>query len=193
MPAILSEPATAVYLILFAFVLVTGAMAARNQDRSSLVRCGLAIAVLLIVYLLDRTNESPYEQAVRRINAMAQAADSKNPDAFVEHVADSVEYRGSDRPTRLTKAELKASPFWDLLRHNSVRVAVWNFEKDPEKQTDDAIDIRFGAKGESGGTLVLLDMVATFRKQPDGTWKLEGFASYKHQSKELFPIPNLGR
>ena len=53
MPTFLSDPAPAFYLVLFGFVVVTGAIAARNQDRKSLLRFAAALAVLLIVFLID--------------------------------------------------------------------------------------------------------------------------------------------
>jgi hypothetical protein len=196
MPTVLTDPAPALYLILLAIVLVLGAILARYQDRRSLIRFGIALAVLLLLYLIDKTNESPREEAVRRIQAMAQAADQKQPDAFVEHVAETVEYRGStEKPTRLTKAELRASPFWEMLRQWDVRVAVWDFSRDDVKAVDEnTMEIGFSAKGEAQGKPIPLYMRATFRKQPDGAWKLAAFASYKFERHdEPFPIPNLGR
>lgn len=192
MPLFLADPPPALYLVLLAIALVTGALAARNQDRRSLIRFGIALAILLAVRFIDKANDSPYEEAVRRVQAMAQAADAKSPDAFVEHMADSIEYRGSNTPTRVTKQEFRRHPFWDMLRHNDVRVAVWNFSL-PEEQPADGVEVKFSAKGESGGSPVMMDIRAVFRKQADGSWKLAGFTSHKYGSNELFPIPNLGR
>lgn len=192
MPVLLADPPPALYLVLLAIAVVTGALAARNQDRRSLIRFAVALAVLLAFYLIDKTNESPYEEAVRRVQAMAQAADAKNPEAFVEHMADSIEYRGSGNPTRITNQEFRTHPFWAMLRHNDVRVAVWNFSL-PEDQPADGLEVKFSAKGESGGSPAMMDIRAQFRKQQDGAWKLAGFTSYKYASNELFPIPNLGR
>ena len=193
MPTFLTNPSTAVYLVLFAFALVTGALVARNQDRRSLIRFGIALAVLLAVYLMDKANESPYEEAVRRITAMAQAANARNPEAFGEHVADTVEYRGSEQPVRLTKRELRTSPFWGLLRQYRPRITVWDFAKS-ESTSDDTIELRFSGKGEpEGGGPMMLDFKATFRKQTDGSWKLIAITSYKYQSTEMLAIPNMGR
>ncbi len=192
MPEFLSDPAPAVYLILLAFALGTGAMAARYQDRPSLIRFGIALAILLLLYGVDKFNESPREEAVRRASAMARAADGKNADAFVEHVAETIEYRGSaNDPVRYTKAQLRTSPFWDMLRHNDIHVAVWDFSRDDVKEVDaNTIEVGFNAKGNQ----VPLYMKATFRKQPDGSWKLAGFASYRFDNHdEFFPIPNLAR
>lgn len=196
MPTFLSDPAPALYLILLAFAVGAGAMAARYQDRPSLIRFGIALAVVLALYGIDKSFESPREEAVRRITAMAKAADDKNPDAFVEHVQDSIEYRaGSEAPSKLTKSELRASAFWPTLRHNDVHVAVWDFSRDDVKQLgEDGIEIGFSAKGESGGKMIPLYIRSTFRKQPDGSWKLAGFSSFKFENhNEPFAIPGLGK
>ena len=49
MPTFLSDPPPGLYLILIAIAVVTGAIAARNQDRRSLTRFGVAAGVLLLV------------------------------------------------------------------------------------------------------------------------------------------------
>jgi len=196
MPTFLTDPAAAFYLILLAFAVVTGAIAARYQDRPSFIRFGVALVILLAVYLVDKSSESPREEAVRRVQAMANAADSKNPDAFIEHVAETVEYRsGGDKPSRLTKNDLRASPFWDMLRQFNVHVAVWDFSRDDVKEIDaNTIEVGFSAKGESDGKPFPLYMRATFKKQPDGSWKLAAFSSFKFENhNEPLVIPNLAK
>lgn len=195
MPTFLSDPAPAFYLILLGFAVVTGAIAARYQDRPSLIRFGIAIAVLLLAYLIDKSFESPREEAVRRVQAMAQAADAKNPDAFVEHLADSFEYRGGEKPTNAKKDEMRTAPFWDMLRQINARVTVWDFSRDDVKQVDaNTIEIGFSGKGESDNRPMMLYMKATFRKQPDGQWKLTAIASFKFEKHdEALAIPNFPR
>ena len=46
--------------------------------------------------------ESPREEAVRRVEAMAKAADVRTTRRFVAHLADKVEYRGADAESTLT-------------------------------------------------------------------------------------------
>ena len=195
MPTFLIDPAPAFYLVLLAFAIVTGTIAARYQDRSSSIRFGIALAVLLLAYLIDKSFESPREEAVRRVQAMAQAADAKNPDAFVEHLADSFEYRGGEKPTTVKRDEMRTVPFWEMLRQINARVTVWDFSRDDVKQVDaNTIEIGFSGKGESGGTPILLYMKATFRKQPDGQWKLTAIASFKFENhNEALAIPNFPR
>src|SRR6185437_1241683 len=149
MPTFLSDPAPAFYLIVLAFVVITAAVAGRNQDRRSIIRFAVALAVLLAVYGIDKAVESPREEAVRRIEAMAHAADAKNPDRFVEHLADSVEFRNSAQPIVLKKGAVHNLPFWSLLRQYNVRVTVWDFSRDDFRLIDDnTLEIGFSAKGE---------------------------------------------
>ena len=195
MPTFLTDPAPAFYLILLAFAVVTGSIAARYQDRSGAIHFGIALALLLLVFGFDRGIESPREEAVRRVQAMAHAADSKNPDAFVEHLADTIEYRGGDKPVTVKKDEVRTSPFWPMLRQFNIAVRVWDFSQDDVKQIDaSTIEIGFSAKGEADGKPFLLYIKATFRKQPDGQWKLTAFASFKFENhNEPLTIPGFPR
>jgi hypothetical protein len=195
MPTFFTDPAPGFYLVLLAFTVVTGAMAARNQDRRSFVRFAIAAAILLAVYGVDKAFESPREQAVRRVQAMARAADEQNPDAFVAHIADTIEYRGSSQATVLKREDVRRSAFWPMLRRFDPRVVVWDFSRDDVKQIDDnTIEIGFSAKGElRDGTPFPLYMRAAFKKQPNGEWKLTAFASYEFAKHDVpFAIPGMG-
>jgi hypothetical protein len=186
MPTFLSDPAPAIYLILLAVTVVAGAIAARNQDRRSISRFGIVLALLLLVYAIDESFESPREEAVRRVEEMARAADAKNPDQFIEHLADTVEFRTSEKPVTVKRDELRNSPFWGMLRHNNVVVRVWDFSRDDVKQTDDgAIEIGFSAKGEVDGKMIPIYMKAAFKKQADGQWKLIRCASFEWASHDV--------
>lgn len=195
MPTFLTDPTPAIYLILLAFAVVTGAIAARNQDRRSGFRFAIAAALLLLVFAIDKGIESPREEAVRRVNEMAQAADAKNPDKFVEHLADTIEYRGGNSPVTVKRDEVRTSAFWPMLRQAEARVTVWDFARNDVKEIDaNTLEIGFNAKGESQGTPFPLYMRATFRKQPDGQWKLTAFASFNFANhNEPLLIPNFPR
>ena len=198
MPTFLTDPAPAFYLILLAFAVVTGAIAARYQDRPSLIRFGIALAILALIYGIDKSIESPREEAVRRVNEMAQAADAKSPDKFIEHLADTLEYRGGQQTVTVKKDEVRNSSFWAMLRQNDVHVAVWDFSRDDVKQIDaNTIEIGFSAKGEVSSQqqgMFPLYMKATFKKQPEGNWKLTAFASFRFEKhEEPLLIPNFPR
>ena len=195
MPPIISDPPQVVYLVLIACVIVTGAIAAQRQNRKSAIAFGIAVALLLAVFLIDRLFDSPREEAVKNTQAMSAAADANNPDAFVSHVADTFVYYGEGPPVTATRSELKGSPFWALLRQLDAHVAVWNFSRDDVKVIDDdTVEIGFMAKGERrGGTMseqVQLYIRATFKRQSDGKMRVTEFRTFDAvDHKKAFNIP----
>jgi hypothetical protein len=189
MPTFLSDPPQWVYIVLGGFLVITAVLAAQKQDRRAVIPFGIAFLLMLLVFLLDKVSESPREEAVRRTHLMAMAADAKNADAFVEHVADKVEIQGKVA----TRDELRKSPFWPQLKQFDVHVAVWNFSRDDVTQIDDnTIEIGFLAKGEvKGGQQMPLYGRATFGRQPDGSFKLIAFKAFDPINRtNTFTIPN---
>jgi hypothetical protein len=124
--------------------------------------------------------ESPREEAVRRAKAMVMAADAKDNEAFVSHLADSVSYEGdSTLPIIFSRDQLRHAPFWNLLRQNNAHVAAWDFSRTDVIEIDDkTIEIGFLAKGEAEGKQVPAYFRARFTRQPDGTMKMSSFASF---------------
>src|SRR5262249_6071061 len=108
MPDIIADPPQILYMVLGGLLVITGAIAAQKQDRRAAIPFGIAALLMLLLFLIDRFSESPREEAVRRVHLMAMAADAKNPDALVEHVADKVTIApGNDAGKVLTRDELK--------------------------------------------------------------------------------------
>lgn len=169
----IADPPQWVYLVLAGLLVVTGALAAQKQDRRRALAFGVAFLLMLAVFVLDKLLESPREEATRRVYMMQVAADAKNPDLFVEHVADKLEIQS--RPT--TREDLRKSGFWPLLKQFNVRVAVWGFSRDDVKVIDDnTVEIGFMAKGEiEGGKQLPVYCRGTFKKQPDGSFKMVTF------------------
>lgn len=188
MPTFLSDPAPALYLILVGFVVVSGAIAARKQDRRSLAVFGVACALLLVVFLLDRTGESPREEAVRRVQELARAADTRNRDEFISHVADRVEFPNASPPVTKSREQIKNSPFWDLLRAHNVHVAVWDFSRDDVREIDaNTVEVGFLGKGEAEGKQFPVYLRATFARQPDGKFRLTKIATF-HPTNHAEPL-----
>src|SRR5690242_16619154 len=127
MPTFLNDPPDTLYLVLFAVVVVTGAVAARNQNRKSLIPFGISLAVLLGLYLLDRLNESPREVGVHQLKEMERAANDRNADAFASHFADTFEYKGVGTARKITREQIRGGHLWDLLRQHNVTVATWDY------------------------------------------------------------------
>jgi hypothetical protein len=193
MPTFLSDPPQLVYILLAGLLIVSGALAAQKQDRRAVIPFGVAFLLMMLVFLIDRFSESPREEAVRRVHMMAMAADAKNPDAFVEHLADKVTVQTAEGQTKTaTREEFKKSHFWSLLKQWNVHVAVWDFSRDDVKMiNDNTVEVGFMAKGEADSKQVPLYARATFSKQSDGTFKLTAFKSFEAIDRtKAFPIPN---
>jgi hypothetical protein len=192
MPNFLSDPPQWIYLLLGVFLVVTGAIAAQRQDRKSALLFFVVFAIALTVFLLDRFFDSPREKAVKTAQAMASAADAKNANEFVTHVADTFVYHGEGPAKTVKRDELKNSSFWSMLRQYNVRVAVWDFTRDDVKEIDDnTVEIGFMAKGEAEGKPFPLFIRATFKLQSDGKMKLSEFRTlHPSNRKEVLAIPN---
>jgi hypothetical protein len=178
-PTFLSDPPPAVYLVLVAAAVVTGAVAARRQDRKSLTLFGVAAGLLLVVFLIDRLVESPREGAVAAIKSMAQAVNDRNPDAFTAPVADTFEYVGGPGSRAVTRAQLKTSGLWGLLREHSITVNVKDFAREDVQEIDpNTVEIGFVGQGHSPTGMMPVYFRATFARQPDGRMRLTRLASF---------------
>jgi hypothetical protein len=180
MPTFLSDPPQLVYIVLGLALVVTGAIAAQKQDRKAILPFVAAFGLMLVVFLIDKFIESPREESVRRAQMMSVAADAKNPEAFIEHIAETFEYQGEEtEPRKIKRDDLKNSHFWSMLRQLNVRVVVWDFSRDDVKVIDEnTVEIGFMAKGESGGKPFPLYVRATFKRQSNGEFKLTSFRTF---------------
>jgi len=189
MPPFLSDPGQPVYLVLTAVVVATGVLAAKNQDRRSLVRFAVALGLLLTLFLLDRVGESPREEATRRVQAMVAAANARDAAGFTEHLADTFEYRGDGGPTTVTRERVRTGGFWGILKQYDVRTAAWDFARDDVTELGpDRVEIGFLAKGEADGKPFPLYLRTTFARQPDGSMKLVALASFDPVQRRNKPV-----
>jgi len=160
---------------LAAVILVSGAVWFNRRSRATLAVFLGVVGFTLLLLLLDFGFESSREESVRRAQAMVHAADAKNPEAFVEHLADTVDFPTENGQREPVKREtLRTHPFWGMLRQFDVRVVGWDYA---EVDSSDAnkVEIGFQAKGESGGRPFPVFIRATFTKQADGKMKLTAF------------------
>ncbi len=97
MPNFLSDPPFLLYAILFIGFVVAGAVWYRLRSRKSLIAVTAIGALLGVLILIDRFVESPREESVRRVEAMAAAATARDPTRFVEQIAKSFAYNGKTR------------------------------------------------------------------------------------------------
>lgn len=189
MPQILSDPSATTYLVLAALVVVTGAVAARYQDRKRVAPFALALLLLGGLYMLDRLCASPREEAVAATAAIVEAVNQRNTEAFLSHVSDSFSAYG------MTKADLRRGV--ELARRFDARVTSWNFDRNQVQYRDGpppAVEIVFDAKGEGSGGVVPKHVKATFVRDPDGKYRMRSFATYNIvKKKDEEPIPGLAK
>jgi hypothetical protein len=190
MPSFLSDPPFSVYLLLALLVFVTGGIWSSNRTRRSLCFFLGAFGLLVAVLLLDTFFESPREESVRRVQAMMKAANDRDTEAFVNHLADTVQYRGeSANPVTFTRDQIRKAGFWNLLRQHNVTVAAWDFSRTDVKELgEDRIEIGFLAKGEVEGKPFPVYFRATFSRQSDGQMKLSQLASFDPLKRQNAPM-----
>ena len=159
MPTFLSDPSLSLYLVLAVAFVIALAVWYRKRDRKSLL-AALAFGLLVLgLYLIDASFESPREQANRRVLAMAEAATARDPARFVEQLSDSFNYRGA------TKEQMRTAGIWTTLRNFNARVAVWGFGKENTKKSArtrsrSASTRREKPRRDFGGTSCVLDSSA---------------------------------
>lgn len=82
MPTWLSDPSDGFYLVLFVLVVIAVLVWARNRTRGDLIRVGIAVALLALLFVFDSQFESPREESVRRVGEIAAAINERNWDKF---------------------------------------------------------------------------------------------------------------
>lgn len=194
MPTFLSDPPGTVYLLLVGSVIVVGLVWFNRRGRTALVAVAVVTSAMLLLVGFDCAFESPREEAVRRVMAMASAADTRNREEFASHVADTITYQDENRTITLSRDQLRKHAFWDILRNFNVHVATWDFARaDVNKVDDRTIEIGFLGKGETEGKQFPVYMRARFSRQSDGQMKLVALASYDplQRANKRISIPGL--
>lgn len=196
MPTLISDPPFIVYATLVVAAAVCIAIWLNKRDAKSRLAAGATIALLIGVILIDRLFESPREESVRRVQAMARAADQRDPEGFLSQVADRIEYQGEGGHSHIvTRDDLRRSGAWTALRAYDLHVAAWDFDRNEVTQIDsNTIEIGFFGKAETraDGKQIPMYFRAKFTRQPDGTMKMTGLASYDaiRRTNERKGIPN---
>jgi hypothetical protein len=186
MPTFLSDPSTAFYTVLGALVIILGLVALRRQKRSDFVNLGIGVVALLVVFLIDRSVESPREEIERRIHEMGAASrEGRTADLF-QHVSDSFQRKSLDKKglqELARKAEqmgLGGIEEWDVKRTD--------FKEGPDGTTCEQ-SFRAQLKGHPESQRIV---VATFKKDPDGQWRLSSFKTMNPvNAGEEMDVPGL--
>lgn len=171
MPTALSDPSTALYAVLGVAALVLGLLALRKQTRSAAINFAIPAAALLAVFLIDRFVESPREMAVRKIREMGAASRDKKVDDVLKHVSDSFKYRALDKKGLRDRAQQAESMGFG-------GVSEYDLARSGFKEVDaNTIEQGFRVK-HNGSPEIHLYVIGTFKKDPDGEWRLTTFKLY---------------
>lgn len=186
MPTFLSDPPLGLTLVLAVPPVVAAALLARNQDRRSLLvllGCLVPFALLLLV---DWLVESPREEASRRVEAMAVAANAADGTAFVEHLSKSFKYNAADRE------KVRTSGAWNLVRQHRIVIAVKGLDRsDAVYKSADEVEIGFfvNARTPQSEMPLLKYCRATFVRDPDGQFRAKGIEFYTPGANGRTPDP----
>lgn len=169
MPTFLADPSPTLLLILGVAAIAAAAVWFSRRTRRPGIVALVLFGLLALLLFLDKTFESPREEAVRRVNAMCAAATASNPDRFVEHVSKSFSLNGANRD------RLRTAGAWALIRQHGAVITASGFSRDDvEYVGDNELTIGFMSKGEAQSGLLLKYTKAKFVKEPDGAWRMAG-------------------
>ncbi len=167
MPTALSDPSM-LYAILAVATVLPGIMAIRRQKRSDAINFCVALVALIALFVIDTVVESPREQTERKINEMGQASLDKKYDKLFKHVSDSFKYKSLDKKALQEKAkQADGQGFGGFEVYDLARSSFKPME-------DGTIEQGFGVK-HKGEQQLQLYVKGTFKKDPDGEWRLVTF------------------
>ncbi|CAN5583331.1 hypothetical protein BH11PLA2_BH11PLA2_34810 [soil metagenome] len=183
----LADPSRSLYLILIVAVIVAAAVWVKQRNRTSLTTLAVMALLLLVITLSDHFIESPREEAKRRVEAMAAAAQAGSPTAFLDHVSARFDKNGRGRDA------LRTSGLWPIINQYKPEIKVWDFSREEYRMlSDNELEIGFMTKGEAQGGFLLRYSRAMFIKDSDGAWRLKSIAFYnpaENGMKNEDPIP----
>lgn len=189
MPLFLSEPPVVLVALLGMLglgvaglgltlrVAATDKPGVRSLGRGLLGVGVLLLALAFVWFVVGFFLESPREEAVRRVDDMANAVTEKNWAKFSEHVSESFQ-KG-----KMKKADLKG-PFDQATGYN-LRAVAWDFAPtDPPQVTDTEVVIQFEGKASlPTGEPLLRHFEATFVKDPDGKFRMKTYKAFDFVQK----------
>ena len=175
MPTFLSDPTLGVYLVLLLVALAGVGVWVRNRTRPTAIFAAVAVVLLLALFGIDRGFESPREECVRKVRAMATAANARNWPAVGSHIADKFDYHSRN------KAKFLADVAPEALSRNAT-ANFKDFDRDNfEELSDGRIRIGFVAQfATPGNSTLVLYVEAVFIKEADGAYRLQGFKVYEY-------------
>jgi len=187
MPRSLIDPPVTVFLFIGTLVIILGALWYREPTRRALVRFAVVAALVGGYWLFAAVFESPREEAVRRMQAMADASVARNLDELFKHVSKKFQYKGGLDAAGLRASAERAPAEWG-------GAAVSGFDRDEVVYVDDKT-VKIGFFATAKGLGVVFWCVATFQKESDGAYRLVTFLLYNPIQKDTVApevVPGLG-
>jgi hypothetical protein len=205
MPTWLSDPSNGFYLVLFVLAVIAVMVWARNRTRGNLARAGVAVALLVAVFLIDRLVESPREEAVRKTQEMARAANEqfarpapqRNWDGIGAHISDQFDFHGAKKEDLLNA--IAQAP-----AHGDGEGDVTEFDRNRvEYQAGDRVMVPFVVRVFPRGSnftapQARFHVEGVFARDPDGQYRLRGMRLFEdagggRQGVEMTSLPRRGK
>ena len=179
MPTFLSDPTLGVYLVLLLVALAGVGVWVRNRTRPTAIFAAVAVGLLLALFGIDRAFESPREESVRKVRAMATAATARDWPAVGTHIADKFDYHSRNKAKFLADVGPLAVQY-------SATVNFKDFDRDyVEEMPGDRVRIGFVSQLTTPGhDLVPMYVEAEFVKEADGGYRMQKFAVYDYITRK---------
>jgi hypothetical protein len=159
----------------------------RVRKRPVLLAAGVVAALAVVYFGLSFLVETPRAQIVRKVQEMAGAVKARDADTIFKHIAKDFKFRGQDRATFRGYVEM-------VLKRGLIDDLVIYDEEFPAGGDERTRPVTFMAKPKSAalGDQPAYPVTATFVREADGQWRMQGFEVYNPVAgKQKMDIPNL--
>ena len=191
MPTFLSDPPSNFYIFLAVITIITGAIWLNGRSRKALLAFLVSLAILLLLFLIDKFVESPREQAVRKIQELAQATQGSDAAAISKHFSEQFRY-GTTTKKQVSEKLQQMKRSWPDWTGGDV----WSFDR-AEYEMPNEKTLKIGFSGQARGFPQTIHFLkATFQLEADGEWRITGLAFYDPLQKDKGPeqkIPEFGQ
>jgi hypothetical protein len=176
MPTWLVDDPTMVFLILGLAALGLGAGWWTTRKRAYALGFGVAVGLIVLVWLLSAFVPTDAKQIERAIRDMGDGVEAKNVEQIFQHISDHFEARGRDKAAFRNYAERF------LRTRDAQGVRVWDFTVLDLSRLERRARVQFSVKAagiEENQGLPFYKCRAAFALEPEGQWRMTQF--------ELFP------
>lgn len=174
-----------IYVLLVIVVLALGFIWFQQQaNRKRLIALGVGILMLGLVFLSDTLVESSREEAVRKIQELADASQARDLDAMFHHISEDFRYKN-----RVTKAEFRGIAESVMTSGLWSGAAVWDFDRAYASEEGERVIIGFRVKDVEREIQFYCE--ATFQRDADGELRMVSFLCYDpidQRSPETLPM-----